>query len=69
VSFLRSGEFLAAGSTRNFVAAIKGLIAGLRGEKGRPDHILARHTAPNPSALDRRSQSNTADTEDVTLES
>ena len=53
----------------NFVAAIKGLIAGLRGEKGRPDHILARHTAPNPSALDRRSQSNTADTEDVTLES
>jgi N-acetylglucosaminyl-diphospho-decaprenol L-rhamnosyltransferase len=69
VSFLRSGEFLAAGSTRNFVAAVKGLIAGLRGEKGRPDHILARHTAPNRSALDRRSQSNTADTEDVTLES
>lgn len=37
VSFLRSGEFLAAGSTRNFVAAVRGLIAGLRGEKGRPE--------------------------------
>ena len=36
VSFLRTGEFLAVGSTRNFAAAIKGLIAGLRGEKGRP---------------------------------
>ena len=36
VSFLRTGEYLAAGSTRNFAAAIKGLIAGLRGEKGRP---------------------------------
>jgi hypothetical protein len=28
---------LAAGSTRNFAAAIKGLMAGLRGEKGRPE--------------------------------
>jgi N-acetylglucosaminyl-diphospho-decaprenol L-rhamnosyltransferase len=37
VSFLRTGEFLAAGSTRNFAAAIKGLMAGLRGEKGRPE--------------------------------
>jgi N-acetylglucosaminyl-diphospho-decaprenol L-rhamnosyltransferase len=37
VSFLRTGEFLAVGSTRNFAAAIKGLVAGLRGEKGRPD--------------------------------
>jgi GT2 family glycosyltransferase len=37
VSFLRTGEFLAAGSTRNFAAAIKGLVAGLRGERGRPE--------------------------------
>jgi N-acetylglucosaminyl-diphospho-decaprenol L-rhamnosyltransferase len=37
VSFLRSGEFLAAGSTRNFVAAVNGLVAGVRGEKGRPE--------------------------------
>ena len=37
VSFLRTGEYLAVGSTRNFAAAIKGLIAGLRGEKGRPE--------------------------------
>jgi GT2 family glycosyltransferase len=37
VAFLRSGQYLAAGSTRNFTAAVKGLIAGLRGEKkGRP---------------------------------
>jgi GT2 family glycosyltransferase len=36
VAFLRSGQYLAAGSTRNFAAAVKGLIAGLRGEKGRP---------------------------------
>jgi GT2 family glycosyltransferase len=45
VSFLRSGEFLAAGSTRNFVAAVKGLIAGLRGEKGRPE------VAPNQARV------------------
>jgi N-acetylglucosaminyl-diphospho-decaprenol L-rhamnosyltransferase len=37
VSFLRTGEFLAVGSTINFVAALKGLVAGLRGEKGRPE--------------------------------
>jgi N-acetylglucosaminyl-diphospho-decaprenol L-rhamnosyltransferase len=37
VSFLRSGEFLAAGSTRDFFAAVSGLAAGPRGEKGRPD--------------------------------
>jgi len=37
VSFFRTGEFLAVGSTRNFAAAVKGLVAGLRGEKGRPE--------------------------------
>jgi hypothetical protein len=36
MSLLRSGEFLAAGSTRNFIAALNGTIAGLRGETGRP---------------------------------
>jgi N-acetylglucosaminyl-diphospho-decaprenol L-rhamnosyltransferase len=36
VAFLRTGQYLAVGSTRNFAAAVKGLIAGLRGEKGRP---------------------------------
>jgi N-acetylglucosaminyl-diphospho-decaprenol L-rhamnosyltransferase len=36
VSFLRTAEFLAVGSTRNFAAALQGLVAGLRGEKGRP---------------------------------
>jgi GT2 family glycosyltransferase len=37
ISFLRTGEYLAVGSTRNFAAAINGLVAGLRGERGRPD--------------------------------
>ena len=37
VSFLRTGEYLAAGSTRNFAAANKGILAGLRGERGRPE--------------------------------
>jgi N-acetylglucosaminyl-diphospho-decaprenol L-rhamnosyltransferase len=37
VSFMRTGEFLAVGSMRNFAAAIRGLVAGLRGEKGRPE--------------------------------
>ena len=37
VSFLRTGEYLLAGSTRNFAAANKGLLAGLRGERGRPE--------------------------------
>ena len=36
VTFVRSGEYLAVGSTRNFAAAIRGMLAGLRGEKGRP---------------------------------
>jgi N-acetylglucosaminyl-diphospho-decaprenol L-rhamnosyltransferase len=36
VSFLRSGQYLVAGSVRNFAAANSGLIAGLRGETGRP---------------------------------
>jgi N-acetylglucosaminyl-diphospho-decaprenol L-rhamnosyltransferase len=45
VSFLRTGEYLAAGSTRNFAAAIRGLVAGLRGEKGRPE------LAPNQATM------------------
>ncbi len=36
VSFLRTGEYLAAGSMRNFAAANKGILAGLQGERGRP---------------------------------
>ena len=45
VSFVRSGEYLAVGSTRNFAAALRGLAAGLRGEKGRPD--MAPPRAPS----------------------
>jgi N-acetylglucosaminyl-diphospho-decaprenol L-rhamnosyltransferase len=37
MSFLRTGEYLLAGSTRNFAAANQGLLAGLRGERGRPE--------------------------------
>ena len=36
VSFLRTGEYILAGSTTNFVTAVRGLIAGVRGETGRP---------------------------------
>jgi GT2 family glycosyltransferase len=42
VSFLRTGEYLLAGSTRNFAAANKGLFAGLRGERGRPEFAPTR---------------------------
>ncbi len=45
VSFLRTGEYLAARSPRNFSAAIRGLIAGLRGEEGRPG------VAPNQARM------------------
>ena len=45
VAFLRSGQFLTAGSARNFGAANRGLIAGLRGETGRPD-IAPTQAAP-----------------------
>ncbi len=54
VSFLRTGEFLAVGSRRNFVAAVRGLAAGLRGEKGRPDHLMARRVAENSPARYQR---------------
>jgi N-acetylglucosaminyl-diphospho-decaprenol L-rhamnosyltransferase len=37
VSFLRTCEYLLVGSTRNFSVAIRGLIAGLRGERGAPE--------------------------------
>jgi N-acetylglucosaminyl-diphospho-decaprenol L-rhamnosyltransferase len=40
VSFLRTGEYLLVGSTRNFSVAIRGLIAGLRGERGPPEFAL-----------------------------
>ena len=42
VSFLRTGQFLAVGSKSNFLAAVQGLAAGLRGETGRPDHLIER---------------------------
>ncbi|HEX9167895.1 MAG TPA: hypothetical protein VF886_03075 [Roseiarcus sp.] len=45
VAFVRSGEYLAVGSTRNFSAAISGLVAGLQGERGRP------RTAPTQAPL------------------
>jgi N-acetylglucosaminyl-diphospho-decaprenol L-rhamnosyltransferase len=45
VSFLRTGGYLFAGSTRNFVAANKGLVAGVRGETGRPE------VAPNQARM------------------
>ncbi len=42
VVLTRSGEFLAVGAFRNFRAALSGWWAGLRGETGRPDHLMNR---------------------------
>jgi N-acetylglucosaminyl-diphospho-decaprenol L-rhamnosyltransferase len=42
VSFLRAGEYLSVGSTRNFAAAVNGVMAGLRGERGRPPMAATR---------------------------
>ncbi|HTZ68763.1 MAG TPA: glycosyltransferase family 2 protein [Roseiarcus sp.] len=45
VSFLRTSEYLLAGSPGNFAAAVKGLVAGMRGETGRPE------VAPNQARM------------------
>ena len=42
VSFLRTGQYPLYGSMANFVAAIKGIVAGLRGETGRPKLGVSR---------------------------
>jgi GT2 family glycosyltransferase len=47
VSFLRTSEYLLIGSTSNFISAIKGIIAGLRGETG-PPRLAASRTDPSP---------------------
>jgi N-acetylglucosaminyl-diphospho-decaprenol L-rhamnosyltransferase len=46
ISFARTGEYLIYRAPANFVAAWKGLFAGLRGEWGRPDHL-----SPPPATL------------------
>jgi GT2 family glycosyltransferase len=45
VSILRSGQLLGAGAYGNFVTALRGIIAGLRGEEGRPDVFLSEMEA------------------------
>ena len=42
---VHAGSFGAAGAFRNMVIALQGVIAGLKGQTGRPDrvwHVLAR---------------------------
>ncbi len=46
----RTGEFLAVGALRNFRAALAGWSAGVRGETGRPDHLLNRLFGSGPAA-------------------
>jgi GT2 family glycosyltransferase len=46
VTLLRSGEFLLVGAVANFLIALRGTLAGLRGETGRPDHIMALAVDP-----------------------
>ena len=41
VALLRTSEYLLVGAGGNFRIAVRGLLAGLRGETGRPDHIMA----------------------------
>jgi GT2 family glycosyltransferase len=42
MAWLRAGEFLFVGAPGNFWTAMRGIRAGLRGETGRPDHVLNR---------------------------
>jgi GT2 family glycosyltransferase len=42
ITLLRTGEFLLVGSVANFQVALRGALAGLRGETGRPDHMMPR---------------------------
>ena len=56
VSLLQTGEYLIYRSPTNFRIALSGVAAGLRGESGRPDHLLrpARiEPADDASAEDR----------------
>lgn len=50
----RSFEFVAVGSLPNFTAALRGWLAGIKGETGRPDRILADfkpQSAPKPDLV------------------
>jgi N-acetylglucosaminyl-diphospho-decaprenol L-rhamnosyltransferase len=42
MALLQAGEFLFVGATENFKVALLGTLAGLRGETGRPDRIMAK---------------------------
>lgn len=50
MAFLRAFEYLFVGAVGNFKIALKGTLAGLRGETGRPDHILASPANTRPAA-------------------
>lgn len=41
MGLLHAGRFVAAGAPHNFGFALRGLVAGLRGEDGRPDRLMA----------------------------
>lgn len=46
VEVLESAEYCRVLAWRNAGAALRGLVAGVRGQGGRPDAMLARHRAP-----------------------
>ena len=48
MAFVRASEYLVVGAAKNFVAALRGIKAGLSGETGRPDHIMTRSAARTP---------------------
>jgi len=69
VTLARSGEYLVAGSTSNFVAAVRGVIAGLRGETGRPDDLFPLQIAQSPVPQKPQWRPNDAQAEGATHES
>ena len=40
MGFLFAAEYLLVGSLQNFLAALRGLLAGVKGETGRPPNFL-----------------------------
>ena len=45
IALLRACLLLLVGAPRNFRTALHGILAGVIGETGRPDHIMAKHHA------------------------
>jgi N-acetylglucosaminyl-diphospho-decaprenol L-rhamnosyltransferase len=69
ITALRAWEFLAVGAIANFVSALRGVHAGLRGETGRPARVMASHKPPNLSAPKPLQLSNATNSDEASRES